>query len=457
MRIAWLSTRGTSRHDSLCASDGFRGEHPFASVVTVAEGTGGERRSAEIAASIIRDVFAEGVAYRVGEALSEAFSEAGDRIRAEEMRGCSATAAAILGKEAWIVHAGGCRAWLAGPAGARALTGEHTLAGEMGLSPKEPGYRQRSLDLTLQLGQKDLRPQTIHITIGEGECVFLVSSAAWHHIVPSHLSPALLSRGGPERGLEQLMRESKVRFRRQGGAAAAITLGEGPGGRPARRRWLGLVAASGAAAIILLALFLGKPSCGKRGEDEIGVRGISPVSDTTTVFPIPDISESIAVVRTGTSLPVECLVFGDSVAPAGPDTLTAFLTVAPDTLYENLSSGVYYVSSDSLHRPLAEALSSRMGLPAPVPLSRIVVVREADVPAFAAWLPHVDSSEARSTAVVVETRSSVAGGAAWIRGFAIYANGNRARRSEASCYFGAPLEGLPAEHDSTSYRLLFAP
>ena len=457
MQIDWLSTRGTSRHESLCSSDGFRGEHPFASVAIVAEGTGGDRRSSDIATSIIRDVFAEGVAYRVGEALSEAFSEAGDRIRAEELRGCSATAVALLGREAWVVHAGGCRAWLVGPGGARILTGEHTLAGEMGLSPGDPGYRQRSRDLTLQLGQKDLKPQALSIQLGDGECIFIGSSAVWRHFDQARLPSALVSKRGISSGLDQVLRESKARFRRQGGAAAAVSPGEGREGKPARRRRAGLLAALFALLVAATAIVVGRPSCGGGPQPPASAPDSGSLLGIPTILPIPDSAGAVEPAHAGPDLPVAAVVFGGSPAPAGPDTLTVYSTLPPDTLYEKLERGVYYVSADSLLAPLASALASRLGYGAPVGLTRIIVVREADVPSFAAWLPRMDSAEADSTAIVVETRSSVAGGASWIRDYAIYANGDRSRRDEPSCYFGEPLEGLPAEHDSSCYRILCVP
>jgi len=455
--VAWLSTRGTSRHDSLSAADGFCGEHPFAAVATVAEGTGGERRPAEVAVSIIRDIFAEGVAYRVGEALVEAFSEAGEKIRSDELRGCSATSVAILGRDAWVVHAGGCRAFLVGPAGVHPLTEEHTLAGEMGLAPSDPGYRQRSRDLTLQLGQKDLKPQSVAVRLGEGESIVICSGSIWRHLDPARMTAAMKARSGADFGAEAILRESKARFRRQGGAVASATATVQAARSSGLRRpgWLRIAGAVLATAA--LAFLASRIRCG--GEPMSPAR--EPVRedqalDGATILPIPDIAESLeATAAVFDTLPA--IVFGGAAAPFGPDTLDAFLTPAPDSAFEHIPSGVYFVSSDSTARAVAEALAERVGLGAPVALDRIVVVREADVPAFAAWLPRVSAQDAGKTAVIVETRSSVAGGASWIRSYAVYANGNRARNSGGSSYFGLPLEGLPASPDSTCYRLLFRP
>jgi hypothetical protein len=459
VHIAWTSARGRSRHDWLCATDGFRGEHPFASVIVVAEGTSGDRRSAEIAVSIIRDVFAEGVAYRVGEALVEAFHEAGERIRAEELRGCSATAAAVLGRDCWVVHAGGCRACVSGPAGARVITVEHTLAGEMGLKPSDPGYRQRVGDLTLQLGQKDLRPQVAHLALGDGESLVIMSSAVWRHVAPARTA-CVSSREGPAPGLEQLLRDSKARFRRNGGAAAAIGAGQVQGALSVRTRRRLRTAVRAALAVLVLAasaLALSRAGC---GHDDPGTdsSGTVVTADTTgLVLPLESLPDTGSTAASpGLELPVPCVSFG-AAPPMGPDTLDAFVTPPPDSVYENLSSGVYYVSSDTLVRALAESLAARAGFEGATPLARIFVVRESDVPAVAALLPGLPPDDAAGTAVIVETRSSVAGGAAWIRSFALYANGNRARLDEPSLISGEPLEEFTTGPDSSGYRLLFVP
>jgi hypothetical protein len=174
-------------------------------------------------------------------------------------------------------------------------------------------------------------------------------------------------------------------------------------------------------------------------------------------MPLQVLSEDVPEVKTGPGLPVRTLVFGDSIELPPPDTLDIFITPPADSLYENIPRGIFYLSSDSVMAVFARDLSERFGLGEPRGLDRIVIVRETEVPAFAAWLPGVDSADAANTAVIVETNSSVAGGAAWIRGYAMYANGNRARQGEPSSYAGLPLEGLPAGLDPGCYSLLIAP
>jgi serine/threonine protein phosphatase PrpC len=449
LRSSWSCTFGRNRHDSLTSVDGFRGEHPFASVIVLAEGTGGDSRSAGLATSTIRDVFAEGVAYRVGEALLEAFHEAGEKIISEDLRGCSATAAAFLGDEVWIVHAGSTRALLVGPGEARPLTAEHTLAREMGLSPKDGSYRLRSRDLTLHLGQKDLKPQSVHASLDEGCSVVLLSSGVWHNISEGR-ARALTSGVEPAAAAEALLRESKARFRRSGGGVCVVNSNAGACRRTGARKLIPPVAGLLlAAAMVLLADRFACPGRPAGGSGEA-----QPDTGSAWVLPLPP-ETLVTAAGAGPDLPVAALEFGPGPLLPGPDTLDLFVTAPPDTLFENLARGVYY--QDSTVAPLAGLIARTCGFEEPVRLARIIVVREPDVPAFKIWLPAMDSLEASRTAVVVETQSSVAGGAPWIRRLAIYANGNRGRHADPSCYSGAPVEGIPAVRDSSCYSVLVVP
>lgn len=454
LETAWLAVNGRVRSESLSACDGFRGEYPFASVITVAEGTAGDARSAGIAVSVIRDVFAEGVAFRVGEALVEAFHEAGERIRSEELRGCSVTSAAFIGREVWIAHAGASRAFLAEAATASALTDEHTLASEMKLDPRDAGYRLRSRDLTRFLGQQDLKPQTLRLELTPSQRIVLLTPGIWHHAAPARIAACAAGRTDPCQAAEAIVRESRVRFRRSGGAAAVA--GE-PAGRIAgrKRRWFAVP------AIILLcaAAFFVIRGASCRGGPESGTTAGPGVSDSAAVpwvMPIQALPEEEKPAE-GPALPVRGVVFGEIAGLPGPDTLDAFVTPPPDSVYENIPRGVYYVAGDSLMAPFARETAARLGLGDPVGLDRILVIREYDVPSFKAWLPGVDAGDASRTAVVVETQSSVAGGAPWIRNYAVYANGNRSRQGEPSVYTGLGLEGMTAGLDPGCYSILIAP
>lgn len=423
-------------------------------MVIVSEGTGGDRRAAETAVSVIRDIFAEGVAYRVGEALSEAFHEAGERISRDDLRGCSVTAAAFSGDEVWIVHAGAGRAFLSDGRHVSPLTAEHTLANEMGLSPGDPAWSARSRDLTLFLGQKDLKPQTVHLRLEEGRTVLLMTSGIWHHLAPGRIAAVLKdAHGNPADALERLVRESRARFRRRGGAAAIVGEGRSRAKRGRGLRLIPFLAVS--LAVAVLAVVAGRGIfCG--GADDGRAGGGSRPDSVVTVMPL-DIAPPDTARPAAPAPPIPSISFGTDPAGLGSDTLDIFVTAPPDPLYEELASGVYCLAGDSAALPAAAAAAAGSGLPGPIPLDGIVVVRETGVPAFAAWLPGVDSASAARTAVIVETRSSVAGGAPWIRRFAIYANGDRSRQGEESCCLGTLPEGVPASADSSCYRILIVP
>lgn len=453
---AWFAVKGRSRGESLSEADGFRGEYPFASVVTVAEGSAGDARSAEIAVSTIRDVFAEGVAFRVGEALVEAFHEAGERIRVEELRGCSVTAAAFLGREIWIAHAGASRAFLTEAATASALTDEHTLASEMKLGPKDAGFKLRSRDLTRFLGQQDLKPQTLHLELMPSQRIAIMTPEVWQHVSPSRIAACAAGRVDPCEVAEAIVRDSRARFRRSGGATAVI--GEKAGRMVrGRRRWF-LVPLS---LLVCAGIFFGARgvSCGGGNGGPTPADASTDTTETPWVMPLDLIPDQTEDKPEGPPLPVRCIVLGGAAGMdlPGPDTLDAFVTPPPDTLYENIRRGVYYVAGDSLMAAFARETAGRLGLGDPVALDRIVVVRENEVPSFASWLPGVDAGDASRTAIIVETRSSVAGGAPWIRNYAMYANGNRSRQGEPSVYTGLGLEGMSAGLDPGCYSLLIAP
>jgi len=453
---AWLAARGRSRGESLSEADGFRGEYPFASVVTVAEGSAGDARSAEIAVSTIRDVFAEGVAFRVGEALVEAFHEAGERIRAEELRGCSVTAAAFLGRDVWIAHAGASRAFLTESATASALTDEHTLASEMKLGPKDSSYKLRSRDLTRFLGQQDLKPQTLHLELTPSQRIVIMTPEVWHHTTPARVAACSADRADPCEAAEAIIRDSRVRFRRSGGAAAVI--GEAGGIVCGRRRWF-LVPL---ALIVCAGIYFGARglSCGGGGgERNTGVTH-SDTTEAPWIMPLSLIPDQTELAPESPPLPVRCIVIGGAAADMdlpGADTLDAFVTPPPDSLYEHFRRGVYFVAGDSLMASFAGETAARLGLGDPIGLDRIIVVRENEVPFFASWLPGLDAGDAARTAVIVETRSSVARGASWIRNYAMYANGNRSRQDEESVYAGLGLEGISASPDPGCYSLLIVP
>jgi len=92
------------------AADGFRGDYPYAGVTVVAENRIPEdNSSALIAVETVRDVFAEGVAFGVEDALRDSLLEAAGIICDKKLSGCSAAAIAFSGTHLWYSIAGNCR------------------------------------------------------------------------------------------------------------------------------------------------------------------------------------------------------------------------------------------------------------------------------------------------------------------------------------------------------------
>jgi hypothetical protein len=82
-------------------------------------------------------------------------------------------------------------------------------------------------------------------------------------------------------------------------------------------------------------------------------------------------------------------------------------------------------------------------------------VRENGVAQAAAWLSGLPPEEASETGVIVETQSSVAGGAGWIRNYPVFANGDRVAMSASPGGFeGDSLPGIPLLRNPLSYRLI---
>ena len=465
LEAAWADHAGRNRRLQNCAAAGFSGEYPFASVVAVAEGRGGSWRSASLVVSHIRDIFAEGVAYGIGETLVEAMLEAGSELRAKGLRGCSATAAAILAGEVWIAHVGNGRAYhVEGGSRARPVTTDHTLDREMGLEPGDPGFRLRKLDLTRNMAQEKLEVDLHHLALERGQALVLCTSSIWNRMPGNRMASLGTSAASAENASGQLIRESKVRHRIGGGASALVRRGTfgAPWRRLRPRRIAGRVLLGLAAASVLVIASLifsrlirgGDPS----DRDTVAPADSASRPDASEVFPLisPFDREPVAVEDTmaapvemlASRLPLGCVVMSP-VADHGslpPDSFRLCAASPIDTLYENGLPGVYCLREDSgTLDDLLTGLSDRLGLPGPVYLDRFVLVRDDAAPEFASWLPGLPDSAASATAVIVETSRSVAGGRGWIRGFPVYANGDLSLSDSVSCFTGSAIAGMPAD------------
>jgi hypothetical protein len=450
----WAQQSGRSKFERVTRADGVVQTHPFAGVVAVAEGLQGDSRSADLATSIVRETFAEGVAYGVEEALHDSFVEAAERIRSLKLRGCSLTAAAFLSNQVWISHMGICRAYLQNGSQSRALTSEENLARQMGLSPGDPGFGQRVRDATRYVGLEEAFPSVKTLELDPGQSILLATSAVWMHL-DGDASVEGTDQKSVEGSLAGLLKKTRIRFRRQGGAIACIRLCPA---EPAsvsswfpRWAWLPLLAV----LVVLGLVFLPDGGDGDGGI----VEGPGPPGEDV-VMPLPVQREGTAypdTVPADAMDPLNTLVLGGDSLAVSPDTFRQMIVEAPDPRWEHSPEGVYYVADDVMGLKLAERVAEHLDGMEPTALDRIIVVREGDERLFSSWLSAQEPRNVSRTAVVVETESSVAGGAPWIRNYALFANGDLGESFRNSCFTGDSLEGLPARRDTTTYRLLVVP
>jgi len=146
---------------------------------------------------------------------------------------------------------------------------------------------------------------------------------------------------------------------------------------------------------------------------------------------------------------------GEPTGSISPDSFLLSINSEPDIQWENFSPGIYCVRGDTASELLAQSMSIMYPELEVRTLSRIITVREGGVAESARWLSTLAADSAASTGVVVETRSSVAGGASWIRNYPVFSNGDRDRRSgEPGGFYGDSLPGVPLLRDPSAYRLI---
>jgi hypothetical protein len=114
IQSAWLDQPGRVPSGMTSHADGFQGSGAIASVVAVGDGPPCEKEAVEKAVSVIRDAFAEGVAYGAGDVLEDTIAE----LSTDHALGKISLAAAVgLGDEAWIYVSGDCVAFKVPPVG----------------------------------------------------------------------------------------------------------------------------------------------------------------------------------------------------------------------------------------------------------------------------------------------------------------------------------------------------
>jgi hypothetical protein len=453
----------------MVCSDGYLGEFPYAGVVVAAEGINpDDDPSAEIAVNTVRDVFAEGVAYGIEEALADALREAADIIRRNGHGGCSVAAVAFCGTHAWFASTGTCRILKYDEDTVSVLAADCSEAESSGVGRDHPEYSRRVRDLSHWLGGEGNHIITGHTRINPGVVVMAATPGVW-----MHLREGVLKRGtgkNIEGWITALVRESRVAYRRQGGAVAVASCHSGSG---ARIPVLPFVAV---AVMVVLGVLLAAGVFDSRKPPEGGNGNLfsPPDSSTEVVMPLQQDSSSSRfwsysrirdMVRDSTNaapdisadIPLGAVLAGGDSALFSPDTFALAVNRSPNMQWENFTPGIYPLAGDTAAVFLAEVLRARSpGLPV-IPLSTIVTVRETGVAEAAAWLRTLPAARAAGIGVVVETSSSVAGGAQWIRNFPVFINGNRENQALPGGFLGDSIPGIPSVRNGSCYRLLIIP
>ena len=179
-------------------ADGFQGSSAIAGAASVAENSSPDSCSAEKAVATIRDAFAEGIAYGV----ENVFMEAIDEINAFTMEGVSDSlslaAAAILGNEVWVYSSGTCQVFLSGV--------DTDGSGSKNIEDTE----DRGIHhLVLQPGQS-----IILLTSGLRKLMGSAAATKYSSCCRKPLSFCL----------SEMISETRIRFRKKGGSAAAVRL-----------------------------------------------------------------------------------------------------------------------------------------------------------------------------------------------------------------------------------------
>lgn len=482
--MVWQLQNGRSRIQRGLAADGFRGDFPYAGVTVVAENKDPEENSsASIAVETVRDVFAEGVAFGVEDVLRDAFQEAAEIIREQKLSGCSAAAIAVCGTHIWYAMAGNCRIYRIDSDGVNCFVQDQSAANEINMSPDHTDYYKKIREMKWWLGSPEQgKPICGHARIKQDTTYMILTAGGWTQF---ENSANTIHRKGTRKTLDgwlgSVTREMKLAYRRQGGALGAVS-----GLKKKRMKsfpWRSSVYIAAFLGLMGFLVFANPFSRSSENSDsertdlffsDSSLEDIvQPIAGDTTSDAGPqeefgllglvsgsqlfreDDTVEPAIIDISADLPLQMVQIGGSVPSLNPDTFSVNLNAEPDTLWENFTPGIYAIRADTASLLLAQTISlSYPGLEIRE-LDRIITVRENGVVESARWLSSLSPDSASSTGVIVETRSSVAGGADWIRNYAIFANGDRGDRAgEAGGFMGDSLPGLPALRNSHCYRLI---
>ena len=229
IEISWINQPGRLRSRMESYADGFSGSTAIAGIAAVAETRSHNTCIAENAVAIVRDAFAEGVAYGISDVLQDAVDEISSNLPDGNVP-CSIAIAAVLGDEAWVYSTGSCHAFMMD-----ADSGGTVLKGVVDLSGK--GLR--------------------YIRLKPGQSVILVTHGL-RKLMGSSVSLNYASLCGKPLYfcLSEMVRETRIKFRKKGGSAAAVRLCAGsPRVSPSWKRiviWFSIAVLAAALTLLIL-------------------------------------------------------------------------------------------------------------------------------------------------------------------------------------------------------------
>ncbi|RKZ09725.1 hypothetical protein DRQ25_05510 [Candidatus Fermentibacteria bacterium] len=198
IEISWVNQPGRLISSMESIADGFHGSSAIAGAVSVAENSSPGSLYAQKAVAIVRDAFAEGVAYGVENVFKEAIDEinafAGEGVRDP----LSLAAAAVLGDEVWVYSMGTCQVFLSGvQTGGRDSEGVVNVEGRV-------------------IKHYILKPGQSIILLTSGLRKLMGSAVAGKHSARCSRPLSFC--------LSEMINETRIKFRKKGGSAAAVRL-----------------------------------------------------------------------------------------------------------------------------------------------------------------------------------------------------------------------------------------
>jgi hypothetical protein len=237
IEIAWFNQPGRvpSIMDSI--ADGFLGSSAIAAAAVVGENARPGSGYAEKAIAVFRDAFAEGVAYGVEDVFADAVSEIEAMLRDAGSDSFSLAAAAAIGNEVWVYSRGTCLVFLSGV-------------------DSDGGYQNSVTELSGMEIQ--------HLILKPGHSIILLSYTL-RKLMRSVTAVRYSARCRKPLSvcLSDMISETRIRFRKKGGSAAAVRLCSNSRRikLPGKRFWLLLITITlAAAAVFTLCLDTGDRS-----------------------------------------------------------------------------------------------------------------------------------------------------------------------------------------------------